>query len=76
MTLNQTPHGLLILEVTPGGAAAVSALRAGDLLLCSLDELSDALDSGSDVIHLRFLRGDRERTREVSVRLGARAEAA
>ena len=41
--------GLLILEVNPGGAAAVSALRAGDLLLCSFDELSDALDSGSDV---------------------------
>ena len=76
VTLNRTPHGLLILEVNPGGAAAVSALRAGDLLLCSLDELSDALDSGSDVIHLRFLRGDRERVREVAVRLGVRAEAA
>jgi serine protease Do len=76
VTLNSTPHGLLILEVNPGGAAALSALREGDLLLCSLDELSDALDSGNDVIHLRFLRGDRERVREVAVRLGVRAEAA
>lgn len=76
VTLRPLPFGLMILNVEPGGAAAVASLRAGDILLSSFDELSDALDSGHDVVRLRFLRGDRDRVREVSVRLTARAEAA
>ena len=76
VTLRPLPFGLMILEVEPGGAAAYSSLRAGDVLLCSFDELSDSLDSGHEVLRLRFLRGNREQVREVFVRVAARAEAA
>ncbi len=76
VTLRPMPFGLMILNVEPGGAAAVSSLRAGDVLLSSLDELSETLDSGHEVVRLRFLRGNRAQVREVSVRLAARAEAA
>jgi serine protease Do len=75
VTVRPLRHGLLILEVEPGGAAAASSLRAGDLLLYSMDQLGDALDSGQDVLRLPFLRGNRQ-VREVFVRLQARAEAA
>jgi serine protease Do len=84
--------GLRIREIDPEGAAAAAALRAGDVLLSSFDDLCDALDSARDVIRLRFLRGDtdresaanRLRVREVYVGLraqrplgqGPRAEAA
>lgn len=76
VTLRPLSFGLMILDVEPGGAAAVSSLCAGDVLLCSLDELSEILDSGRDVVRLRFLRGNREQVREVSVRVATRAEAA
>lgn len=76
VTLQPMPVGLMILDVEPGGAAAASSLLVGDVLLCSFEELSDALDSGRDVVRLRFLRGNRERVREVFVRVAARAEAA
>lgn len=68
--------GLEILKVEPGGAAAGASLREGDILLGSFDDLSDALDSGRDVLRLRFFRGGIERVREVFVPLSARAEAA
>jgi len=68
--------GLQILEVAAGGAAAAASLRAGDVLLGSFDDLSDALDSAADVIRLRFLRGDERKVREVYVRLQAREVAA
>jgi serine protease Do len=76
VTLRPLPIGLMILDIDAGGAAAASSLRAGDVLLCGFDELSDALDSGCDVLRLRFLRGNREQVREVSVRIASRAEAA
>jgi S1-C subfamily serine protease len=76
VTLRPLPFGLMILEVEPGGAAAASSLCVGDVLLCSFDELGDALDSGDDVVRLRFLRGNREQVREVFVRVAGRAEAA
>lgn len=75
VTLRPLPHGLMILEVDPDGAAAASSLRAGDVLLCSFDELSDALDSPAEVVRLRFLRDSRA-VREVAVRLRSHAEAA
>lgn len=75
-TLRPLRFGLLILEVDPGGAAVAASLRAGDILLTSVGKLSDALDSGLDVMRLRFLRGNRERVREVCVQLRAHAEAA
>ncbi len=68
--------GLEILQVDPDGAAATASLLQGDILLGSFDDLSDALDSGGDVLRLRFFRGGIERVREVFVRLAARAQAA
>ena len=80
VTLRPVSHGLLLLEVDPAGAAANASLRAGDTLLSSYDDLNDALDSGRDVLRLQFVRewpaNGRARVREVTVRLGARAEAA
>jgi serine protease Do len=78
VTLRPVPMGVLILGVEPEGAAAAASLRAGDLLLISFDDLSEALDSGGEVLRLPFFRGDRTRVREAYVRLaaGARAEAA
>jgi len=76
VTLRPLRQGLMILDLDPGGAAAASSLRAGDVLLGSFDELSDALDSAQEVLRLQFLRGDRDQVREVFVRVRPRAEAA
>jgi serine protease Do len=81
--LQPVPLGLLLMDVDAEGAAASASLRAGDVLLMSLAELHKALDSGAEVLRLRFLRGpadggkNRLPVRETSVRLAARrAEAA
>jgi len=76
VTLRPIPLGLLVLEVDKDGAAAAASVRAGDVLLTSFDDLSDALDSGGGVLRLQFVRGDPARVREAFVRLRARAEAA
>jgi serine protease Do len=76
VTLRPVQEGLLVLDVHRGSAAEASALRAGDVLLCSMDELGDALDSGDGVIKLKFLRGDGRKVREVFVRKLVRAKAA
>ncbi|MGA2039229.1 MAG: trypsin-like peptidase domain-containing protein [Bryobacteraceae bacterium] len=81
VTLRPVSAGVLILDVDPDGAAATASLRAGDLLLLSLDELYAALDSGQPALRLRFLRGapssGRLPVRETVVRLEERvAEAA
>jgi len=74
VTLRPEGHGLRILRVEPNGPAAGASLREGDLLVGSFEELTAALDSGREVLAVRFLRG--EQVREAYVRLGARAEAA
>ncbi|HTS27426.1 MAG TPA: trypsin-like peptidase domain-containing protein [Bryobacteraceae bacterium] len=76
VTLRPLSFGLLILDVDPKGAAAAASLRAGDILLGSFDTLSEAMDSGRDVVRLQFFRGDRSKVREVFVRLAAQAVAA
>ncbi len=76
VSLRPVSFGLLILEVDPDGAAAAASLRAGDILLGSFDTLSEALDSGRDVLRLQFFRGDRTRVREAFVRLASKAVAA
>ena len=43
VTLRPLSAGVLILDVEPEGAAAMASLRAGDLLLLSLDEASTPL---------------------------------
>jgi serine protease Do len=76
VTLQPIGFGLQILEVDPNGAAAAASLRAGDVLIGSFDTLSEALDSGKEVIRLQFFRGDRTKVREAFVRLAPRAVAA
>ena len=81
VVLQPIAAGLLLLEVDPDGAAAWASLKAGDVLLMSLDELHAALDSGQETVRLRFLRGDpgvrRLPIRETTARLAPRvAEAA
>ncbi len=77
VTLRPLSAGVLILDVEPEGAAAMASLRAGDLLLLSLDELYAALDSGGQALRLRFMRGapssGRLPLRETVVRLEERA---
>ena len=76
VALRPVPLGLLVMEVDPEGAAATASLKAGDILLLSLDELHTLLDGGTEVARLRFLRDitgpmtARERlpVREASVR--------
>jgi len=76
VTLRPVPIGLLILAIEPDGAAAAASLRQGDILLGSFDDLSDALDSGREVLRLQFFRGDRTKVREAFVRLPAKVKAA
>ena len=63
--------GLLILEVTRGGAAEYASLREGDVLLMSLEELGDALEQQEErPLRLEIIRGDPNRVRAVVVRPG------
>jgi serine protease Do len=72
VVLRPVPHGLLLLEVDPDGAAAAASLRPGDVLLGGLPQLHEKLDSATNVLRLPFFRnGDYRRVREVAVRIGA-----
>jgi serine protease Do len=75
--------GLLVLEVEAGSAAENASLLVGDVLLAasgrafeSVDDLGDALDAATDVIHLEFARGGAANRRAVAVRLRREALAA
>jgi len=70
VTLRPLPYGLEILAVDEEGAAAVASLRPGDILLGNYEQLSDALDSGREVLRLQFLRGGNQ-VREALVRFPA-----
>lgn len=70
--------GLMLLEVEAGAAAARASLQAGDILVAadgqtftSSAQLSDTLErfSAGGELRVQFLRGDRQRVREVTVRL-------
>ena len=82
---NRRAIGLLVLEVSTGGAADTASILIGDLLVGAngrpfraVEDLSDAIDSAAaGVLKLQFIRGARRTGREVAVRLGGRgAEAA
>jgi len=70
--------GLLILEVSSGGAASMASLMIGDVLVGvdgvlfrSVNDLEIALQgTGERILNLLFLRGDRRNIRRVAVRLG------
>ena len=70
--------GLVVLEVIAGSAAEYASLRIGDTIigiegkaLRSLDDLEQALEgSGERLLRLQFIRGDPDKTRNVTVRLG------
>jgi serine protease Do len=69
--------GIMILEISPGGAAAGASLVPGDILagargrnFRSLDDLQFAIDTAPDaLLHLDFYRGGQHNTRQVAVRL-------
>jgi len=69
--------GLMILEVSQDGPAAMASLMTGDILIGmgdrgwdSIDDFEKALDDAGDrVIRLQFLRGDRTKVRTVAVQL-------
>jgi serine protease Do len=75
--------GLLVLDVTRGGAADRASLMVGDVLIAvdgkgfeTFDELSVALESAAGrPLTLRFLRGDRTAIRETTVDLALPVEA-
>jgi serine protease Do len=73
--------GLLVLEISPSGAAETASILIGDLLLGangkrfrSVDDLSDAIDeaAAAGLIALQFRRGNHKSERRVSVRLQTR----
>lgn len=75
--------GLVVLEVRPGGPAETASLILGDVLVgaegsrfTSFDDLAAQLESGRDILHLEFLRGERSRVRSVTVRLPVNRTAA
>jgi serine protease Do len=74
VTLSPETNGLRVMQIEPEGPAARAALKEGDLLIGSFDDLCDALESGRDVLTLKFLRTNR--VRETHVRLLRSAEAA
>jgi serine protease Do len=69
--------GILVLEVSDGGAAAGASLLPGDILtggnervFRSMDDLQLAMDGAADgVLRLDFRRGGEQRLRQVVVRL-------
>lgn len=71
--------GLVLLDVEPDSPAANASLLPGDILLgteeksfASVDDLARAVHgTGSRLLRLAFLRGDYQRFRRVTVRLGA-----
>ncbi|MBY0373382.1 MAG: S1C family serine protease [Bryobacteraceae bacterium] len=63
------PSGLLLLEVDPDSPAGRASLLPGDVLDHSLEELEHLLTSRGGQVTLRFRRGDRFRTRTVTVQL-------
>jgi serine protease Do len=75
VTLRPVQPGLLILEVAPNSPAARASLLPGDILVdLSVEELYEVIDK-SDLLMVRFLRGNRGAVREVAIRLRT-AEAA
>jgi len=76
--------GLMILEVSRDGPAAMASLMPGDILIGrgergwdSIDDFEKALhDAGDRVIRLQFLRGDRTKIRTVAVQLRSQTRVA
>ena len=77
------PVGLLIFGIEPSSPAALASLLPGDILLGteersfgSMDDLAEVLAGTAErTVRLRFLRGDYERVRRVTVQIGGTAAA-
>jgi len=71
--------GLVLLEIEPGSPAAMASLLPGDILVgtedsmfASVEDLAKALQGKEPrVLRLRFLRGDYDKMRRVSIALSA-----
>jgi len=70
VTVQHVSEGLLVLEIAPNSPAERASLMIGDVLT----SIGDATAGG--LVTIRFLRGDRRVTREVTVRMAAGAQAA
>jgi S1-C subfamily serine protease len=76
VVIRPVPNGLMILEVTPGGAADRGSLLPGDILIGAGTRMLDtpqglaaAIAEANGRLRLRFLRGGRMTHRETTVRL-------
>lgn len=74
--LSGNKYGLLILELTAGGAAERASLLPGDVILSANDRLLPFAEDlplaaqGTDILPLEFVRGGEARVRRVVLRLG------
>jgi serine protease Do len=75
VAVRRVRRGLLLIEVEAGAAAEQASLRTGDILVAAdgrafttPDALPEAIERGG-VLRMQFLRGSRDRVREVTVRL-------
>lgn len=84
VTLRPIPRlGLLLLSVEPGSPAQTASLLPGDILtavngsrITSAEHLRDEIDAASTQLTLEFLRGDRSHTRQVTLQIQPKREAA
>ena len=84
VVIRPVPHGLMIIEVTPGGAADRGSLLPGDIIigvsgrtLDTPEDLAGAMANANGRLQLLFVRGGRMTRRETTVQLGiAEANAA
>jgi serine protease Do len=75
--LRSAALGIMILELTPGGAAERASLLPGDILVAAndrpfrfIDDLQTAIEqSGESPLSLNFYRGGQDRIRNVVARL-------
>jgi serine protease Do len=71
VTLQPVVGGMRILRVDPASAAARASLREGDVLLGSMNRLSDSLERSEGLLSLQFLRGGSQNVRTVAVEVAA-----
>jgi S1-C subfamily serine protease len=83
LTVREVEHGLLVLGVQAGGAAAQASLLTGDLLvgvegqpLRTTEDLAEARDASSGLLRVGFRRGGSPQIRQVTLVMSQKARAA